>query len=419
MIKKYLEFIKENKDKNTSIRILNKPKNISKSFLEDFLLDFIDNDWYYEISEEIISKHAFNEEPSMVNYPISVDKEEYVFIYSIYLSSTEKTFYERGLENRFNFLSNYIKRKPECDVKIPYENELYDINNIGINQDNKFFIKSIEEDLGVDLEIWIKDNDLGEISTKEMFNYYDFEYDYEKDGQVFIEVEYDKLINGIDEDYGDILKNGFPDVEMPYDDLSEDLHRLLEMLSKENFDLLIDIEIKEYGGWGKYSNEELEQLNIDEEIKSINDLKDFLYNERFYRTSDEFFDNGNDDLVEITNIYNNIHNVKLINVNYEMVETAFTDAVWESIKGEEITKTEKNKEGVEVNKKYFSIPFSNEWLDGFEEDDLRRFSIDEILDDYISNIIPFEMKSIEYYEYVYVDNVKFNTEVNKYLKKQL
>lgn len=418
MIKKYLEFIRENK---SEVKILDKPKNISEKLLKELLIDFYDNDWYIEIGTDIMEEQAFTEEGYFRDAPIYINSP-HIFAYEIILSSTQRTSYDSGISNRLIFINNYLKNKNNRDVVIKAgAGEVYNVEEIKINENNEFVLIRTNEIIGNEIRIGVIDNELGEITAKELFNYYNLEYDYEKDGNVFIDIKYDIMVDAVRSDYGSILKYGFKqDIDWGYIDLTDDLNLFLSLFSKENFYLLVDVYLKQNGGWENYYKKELNELDIDKNINSLDELKEFLYNERFYETSESFF-TEEELLTDIERIYNNLYEKKLIKENYKIVENAFTDVVYEETSAKLITKVVKENNGEEKEEKYFRLLYTNDWLSDVHIDgsDMFRFTSVQILEEYLDSIIPFKMRKIEFVDDINVDNEEFNNEVNKYLKKQI
>ena len=408
-IKKYIEFIKEANEANVKLDI---PKKFTRQDIEEFFLDFTDNEWDMYINKDIIETDLLREEYHIRDLMIGLD-EEYYLIYDVEFSANSNTSSDNvSLISAIEFITNYTKSLTDYDVVIKIDNGIVDVDEIFINENNEFIHKRTGSNLGNYGIITIVDHLIGSITAKQLFQHYDFKYDYEKDGNVFVDIAYTELIKYVnDEDYENILNNGYTEYE-DYGDYDMNLHDLLSLLNKENFYLLIDIFVKEQNGWESYYENEFKELNIEEGIDSIDKFKSFLYNERFHDTSDEVFDTSDDTIISLNYTIRDLELRRLEFDYFKIVENAFEKKILESIGGEVIT-----KENKESSDKFFRVPYKQEWVEGsdFDVNDMTQSDIDEIFEEYMSNSWSYDLK-ISAPESSSINNDELNQGINEFLK---
>jgi len=408
-IKKYIEFIKEANEANVKLDI---PKKFTRQDIEEFFLDFTDNEWDMYINKDIIETDLLREEYHIRDLMIGLD-EEYYLVYDVEFSANSNTSSDNvSLISAIEFITNYTKSLTDYDVVIKIDNGIVDVDEIFINENNEFIHKRTGSNLGNYGIITIVDHLIGSITAKQLFQHYDFKYDYEKDGNVFVDIAYTELIKYVnDEDYENILNNGYTEYE-DYGDYDMNLHDLLSLLNKENFYLLIDIFVKEQNGWESYYENEFKELNIEEGIDSIDKFKSFLYNERFHDTSDEVFDTSDDTIISLNYTIRDLELRRLEFDYFKIVENAFEKKILESIGGEVIT-----KENKESSDKFFRVPYKQEWVEGsdFDVNDMTQRDIDEIFEEYMSDSWSYDLR-ISAPVYSSINNVELNQGVNEFLK---
>ena len=408
-IKKYIEFIKEANEANVKLDI---PKKFTRQDIEEFFLDFTDNEWDMYINKDIIETDLLREEYHIRDLMIGLD-EEYYLVYDVEFSANSNTSSDNvSLISAIEFITNYTKSLTDYDVVIKIDNGIVDVDEIFINENNEFIHKRTGSNLGNYGIITIVDHLIGSITAKQLFQHYDFKYDYEKDGNVFVDIAYTELIKYVnDEDYENILNNGYTEYE-DYGDYDMNLHDLLSLLNKENFYLLIDIFVKEQNGWESYYENEFKELNIEEGIDSIDKFKSFLYNERFHDTSDEVFDTSDDTIISLNYTIRDLELRRLEFDYFKIVENAFEKKILESIGGEVIT-----KENKESSDKFFRVPYKQEWVEGsdFDVNDMTQSDIDEIFEEYMSDSWSYDLR-ISAPVYSSINNVELNQGVNEFLK---
>ena len=409
-IKKYVEFLKEANQENLKLDI---PKKFTRQDIEEFFLDFTDNEWDVYINKDIIETGILTEEHHIRDIMIGLD-EEYYLIYDVEFSANSNTSSDNvSLISAIEFITNYTKSLTDYDVVIKIDNGIVDVDEIFINENNEFIHKRTGSNLGNYGIITIVDHLIGSITAKQLFQHYDFKYDYEKDGNVFVDIAYTELIKYVkDEDYENILNNGYVEYEDGDFGSSIILHDLLSLLNKENFYLLIDIFVKEQNGWESYYENEFKELNIEEGIDSIDKFKSFLYNERFHDTSDEVFDTSDDTIISLNYTIRDLELRRLEFDYFKIVENAFEKKILESIGGEVIT-----KENKESSDKFFRVPYKQEWVEGsdFDVNDMTQSDIDEIFEEYMSDSWSYDLR-ISAPVYSSINNVELNQGVNEFLK---
>jgi len=409
-IKKYIEFIKEANEANVKLDI---PKKFTRQDIEEFFLDFTDNEWDMYINKDIIETDLLREEYHIRDLMIGLD-EEYYLVYDVEFSANSNTSSDNvSLISAIEFITNYTKSLTDYDVVIKIDNGIVDVDEIFINENNEFIHKRTGSNLGNYGIITIVDHLIGSITAKQLFQHYDFKYDYEKDGNVFVDIAYTELIKYVkDEDYENILNNGYVEYEDGDFGSSIILHDLLSLLNKENFYLLIDIFVKEQNGWESYYENEFKELNIEEGIDSIDKFKSFLYNERFHDTSDEVFDTSDDTIISLNYTIRDLELRRLEFDYFKIVENAFEKKILESIGGEVIT-----KENKESSDKFFRVPYKQEWVEGsdFDVNDMTQRDIDEIFEEYMSDSWSYDLR-ISAPVYSSINNVELNQGVNEFLK---
>ena len=408
-IKKYIEFIKEANEANVKLDI---PKKFTRQDIEEFFLDFTDNEWDMYINKDIIETDLLREEYHIRDLMIGLD-EEYYLVYDVEFSANSNTSSDNvSLISAIEFIANYTKSETGYEIDIKIDNGIVDVDEIFINENNEFILKRTGSNLGNYGIITIVDHLIGSITAKQLFQHYDFKYDYEKDGNVFVDIAYTELIKYVnDEDYENILNNGYTEYE-DYGDYDMNLHDLLSLLNKENFYLLIDIFVKEQNGWESYYENEFKELNIEEGIDSIDKFKSFLYNERFHDTSDEVFDTSDDTIISLNYTIRDLELRRLEFDYFKIVENAFEKKILESIGGEVIT-----KENKESSDKFFRVPYKQEWVEGsdFDVNDMTQRDIDEIFEEYMSDSWSYDLR-ISAPVYSSINNVELNQGVNEFLK---
>jgi hypothetical protein len=317
-----------------------------------------------------------------------------------------------SLISAIEFIANYTKSETGYEIDIKIDNGIVDVDEIFINENNEFILKRTGSNLGKECIITIVDHLIGSITAKQLFQHYDFKYDYEKDGNVFVDIAYTELIKYVnDDDYENILNNGYTEYE-DYGDYDMNLHDLLSLLNQENFYLLIDIFLKEQNGWESFYENELKELDIEKGIDSSDKFKSFLYNERFHNTSNEIFDTSDDTIISLKLTIRDLELRRLEFDYFKIVENAFEKKILESIGGEVIT-----KENKESSDKFFRVPYKQEWVEGsdFDVNDMTQRDIDEIFEEYMSNSWSYDLK-ISAPESSSINNDELNQGINEFLK---
>jgi hypothetical protein len=408
-IKKYIEFIKEANEANVKLDI---PKKFTRQDIEEFFLDFTDNEWDMYINKDIIETALLREEYHIRDLMIGLD-EEYYLVYDVEFSANSNTSSDNvSLISAIEFIANYTKSETGYEIDIKIDNGIVDVDEIFINENNEFILKRTGSNLGKECIITIVDHLIGSITAKQLFQHYDFKYDYEKDGNVFVDIAYTELIKYVnDEDYENILNNGYTEYE-DYGDYDMNLHDLLSLLNQENFYLLIDIFLKEQNGWESFYENELKELDIEKGIDSSDKFKSFLYNERFHNTSNEIFDTSDDTIISLKLTIRDLELRRLEFDYFKIVENAFEKKILESIGGEVIT-----KENKESSDKFFRVPYKQEWVEGsdFDVNDMTQRDIDEIFEEYMSNSWSYDLK-ISAPESSSINNDELNQGINEFLK---
>jgi hypothetical protein len=408
-IKKYIEFIKEANEANVKLDI---PKKFTRQDIEEFFLDFTDNEWDMYINKDIIETALLREEYHIRDLMIGLD-EEYYLVYDVEFSANSNTSSDNvSLISAIEFIANYTKSETGYEIDIKIDNGIVDVDEIFINENNEFILKRTGSNLGKECIITIVDHLIGSITAKQLFQHYDFKYDYEKDGNVFVDIAYTELIKYVnDENYENILNNGYTEYE-DYGDYDMNLHDLLSLLNQENFYLLIDIFLKEQNGWESFYENELKELDIEKGIDSSDKFKSFLYNERFHNTSNEIFDTSDDTIISLKLTIRDLELRRLEFDYFKIVENAFEKKILESIGGEVIT-----KENKESSDKFFRVPYKQEWVEGsdFDVNDMTQRDIDEIFEEYMSNSWSYDLK-ISAPESSSINNDELNQGINEFLK---
>lgn len=421
MIKKYFQFIKENK---SNFRDIGKPKNISKNFVEDIFLDFIDNDWEVIIEKEILERDEWEEE-ALLDRPILIDgEEEYVLGFRVLLKSTQNTVYDSYI-SRLEFMEKVIEPKNYgVETIVRSGGNVYYLDELTINNDNKFVNNRNGDVLSNEVEIYIYDSSIGSITAKELFEYYNLRYDDEDSGGIYFKLLYEDFIPFVSfEEYKDILEKG--NVEYDYfhnlgELTQDDINGLIDTLNQENFYLMIDVYIDKMGSWDEFKNNTLLDLDID--VKTLVELKNFLYKKLEHSVLSDM-EGMIDVIYNIDILYHNIHLKNLEDEAYRMVEESLENEVQNEYGGIVEWEEYKNDKGEKNFNKYFLIPYSNDMADktNINKSDLE-FITPEGIYDYVYEYISLEKLQLDVNEfptYTNVDRGEFNEKVNEYLKKQL
>jgi len=346
----------------------------------------------------------------------------------------------------FQFACSIIEEEANSEISIhDADGNIGDIDGIEI-KGGLFFTDNWNSGEPESLEandyiaIFAKSKDSVEFTEEDLVKYYDWSDVIIKDGNIYVEVNLEDMSDIMlsrSSSYKDILVKGEEDMYDNYygSDYQPDIPSMIQYtLTKENNQLLIKAMIKEVGGLEDMINHIGDECS-DEAYESVKDKSEeeviqFLLKERFYETLKQLCKNS-EICQEIRQTIGDWEMNAHVDSNYQSILDEFDEVVESEFtftkEKREVTKyyTSKDAEGNQTRKEYqeldtfYTIPYSNDWIDSEDADRLKGNSLFDIFKDWCGEqYFTYEMKP-NFSDYGDVDSKALNQEIKGDLERYL
>jgi hypothetical protein len=285
------------------------------------------------------------------------------------------------------------------------------------------------------ISVFVKQKDEVSITQNQLSQYYDWSVSFEKDGQLFAEMDLEDMSDYIlsrSSSYKDSLVKG-QEVMWDYYDISDyypEINSLFEYtLNSENSKLLVESIIKELGGYLQVINLIRDECSeqVYERVKDMKEVElvDYLLSERFRKTIEEI-GLKTEVMKEVRDVVANWEMGAHCDDNYKEIISEF-DRIVEKALGDfhkvekEVTKHwttsagERREYKTEVT--YFRIPYSNDLIIDLDIEDLKDKNLNDIFKDWLSEqSFNYEMNP-RFSDWGDVDKGELNKDIRSILKR--
>ena len=437
-LKIYIHFISESIKDQIEEKTLWK---LTEDDITDYMLEITDAGYivsvYFGFCEKI-TEHRYNK-PS-IEKDVYTDKvkagDKVRPAYWIQIIKGQRLKND-DVTSTFQFACSIIEEEANAEISIhDADGNIGDIDGIEI-KGGLFFTdnwnSSEPELLEADdyIAIFAKSKDTVEFTEEDLVKYYNWSDAIIKEGKVYVEVNLEDMSDIMlsrKSSYKDILVNGEENMYDNYygSDYQPDIPSMIQYtLTKENNHLLIKAMIKEIGGL-----ENLISENENLEDKTEEEVIEFLLKERFYETLKQLCKNS-EICQEVRQTIGDWEMNAHVDSNYQSILDEFDEIVESEFtytkEKREVTKyyTSKDAEGNQTRKEYqeldtfYTIPYSNDWIDNEDADRLQGNSLFDIFKDWCGEqYFTYEMKP-NFSDYGDVDSKALNQEIKGDLERYL
>jgi len=434
MIKKYLEFIKESLKEKIEEKSIWK---LSEDDIREYLLELTDAGYLITVGFGFCEKVELAWKPDSFKdvYTEKVKSGDSVRPAYWIEIQTSRRVNNDNVTSVIHFAHSIISEEANADITIKDADGSLDLDKILLK--GGLFINTEPGDdySGEEAEdyiaFFVKQKDTVEISESDLMDYYGWEVDEVKNGNLYLHIELEDMCDIMldrKDSWKDILVGGMQDGfwDNYYgSDYQPDFNSLLQYtLDKDNEVLLVKSLIKEVGGLedliahigDECSDEAYENVKGKSEEEVIN----YLLKERFYDTLKQLCKNSDtyQDLVANTaaDWEMNAH----ADANFKELENEFDDIVGKEFNYKKITKEIESK-GYKLEKDFYVIEFMNDWLEDVDSEDLYNRSLRFLFDEWCGQqYFTYEIKP-HFSDWGNVNNKELNSEIKgnleRYLKK--
>lgn len=394
MIKKYSQFIKENKKEISDLEEISEYYT-SDDDLREFFYELEDYGWNFSFERGIYReinfwnnlKHVYSRIVIPTNVNIS---------HKIYIN------YGNINGNIIDILmSNLYRIADYLDSNIIFNDNSY--NSIGsLNDDIIDILMSNKSEL----EFIFVDKKITKLKDIQVAKYYNWDYEYlDENGNIYIEYEYEELVERLCKesrykdyllDYGENMLDDYYGYGSEY---QSDINSLfLYYINKENSNKIIKKIIDDNGGYEQIINDNEWSFSINNKEELIN----YLYKKP---TNLKKLNNIEllEDIMQLEGDYQMFaHQIE----NFNNIKENFYDKLKNEISYEKINKNDKS---------IYRIRFDYKWYENYEESNLISFrNIRDIFYEY-SYDIKFELNPY-FKDYGDFNTIEFNKEIEYLLK---
>ena len=445
-LKRYIQFIKESlKEDLDSGKIW----GLNEDQIREYLIELDDAGYLIVVNFGFVKKHTIH----YYNKP-SVEKDVYTEnivageeIRPAYWIEIQKSrdVNNEDVTDSLKFACSIIEDEAEADIKLYDADTDVDINTtlikggIFINVDPEDNMSG--EEANNYIAIFAKQRNTIKIKPTDLEDYYGWNVDVKKEGQLYAEIDLEDLADFIlspRSDYKDSLVKGQEHM-WDYYELSNyypEINSLFQYdLDKENEVLVVKSIIKELGGFEQTINHIGDECDdeVYDKVKGMSEeeLINYLLKERFYDTIKQLV-KSSDVFTEIKSDVANWEMSAHCDDNHDELVSSFDSIVsdelgkYEKVE-KEVTKyyTTKNSEGNQVKKEYktdvtyYQFPYNNDWISDIDSEYLFNKDLDELFRDFVreSNIDRNLNPRIS--DYGSVDKVEMNKDIKAYLTRYL
>ncbi len=449
-LKRYIHFISESIKDQIEEKTLWK---LTEDDITDYMLEITDAGYYLSV------EFGFVEKVKQSSYKDGqrIESEKEVFTDKVKAGDEVRPAYwikidksdrikKDDVTSTFQFACSIIAEEANAEIKInDSDGNLGDIDGIVI-KDGLFYTdnwnSSEPELLEADdyIAIFAKSKDTVEFTEEDLVKYYNWSDAIIKDGKVYVEVNLEDMSDIMlsrKSSYKDILVNGEENMYDNYygSDYQPDIPSMIQYsLTKENNHLLIKAMIKEVGGLENMINHIGDECS-DEAYESVKgkseeEVIEFLLKERFYETLKQLCKNS-EICQEVRQTMGDWEMNAHVDSNYQSILDEFDEIVESEFtytkEKREVTKyyTSKDAEGNQTRREYkeldtfYTIPYSNDWIDNEDADRLQGNSLFDIFKDWCGEQYFTYNLEPHFSDYGDVDSKALNQEIKGDLERYL
>ena len=439
-LKRYIQFIKESlKEDLDSGKIW----ELNEDQIREYLIELDDAGYLITVNFGFVKKHTIN----YYNKP-SVEKDVYTEnivageeIRPAYWIEIQKSrdVNNEDVTDSLKFACSIIEDEADSDIKLFDSDTDVDINTtlikggIFINVDPEDNMSG--EEANNYIAIFAKQRNTIKIKPTDLEDYYGWNVDVKKEGQLCAEIDLEDLADFIlspRSDYKDSLVKGQEHM-WDYYELSSyypEINSLFQYdLDKENEILLVKSIIKELGGFEQTINHIGDECDVYDKVKGMSEeeLINYLLKERFYDTIKQLV-KSSDVFTEIKSDVANWEMSAHCDDNHDEIVSSFDSIVSDELGQyekvvKEVTKHYTTKDGRRVEYKtdvtYYQFPYSNDWISDIDSEYLFNKDLDELFRDFVreSNIDRNLNPRIS--DYGSVNKEDMNKDIKAYLTRYL
>jgi hypothetical protein len=445
-LKRYIQFIKESLKEDIEEGNLWK---LDEDQIRDYFIDFEDAGYLLTVEfgfVQKVTKHYYNktsEEKEVYDEKVLAGEN----VRPAYWIKIEKSssVNNEDITSSLKFVYSIISEEANADIELFDADSDVDINTT-IVKGGIFINVDPEDDMSGEeaesyLAIFVKQKDSVTITPKDLVNFYGWNVDIEKEGQLWAEIDLEDLSDYIissRSDYKDSLVKGQEHM-WDYYDISNYYPEITSLfqydLNKENEVLTVKSIIKEAGGLEQTINHIGDECDNDiyEKVKEMSEeeLIDYLLKERFYSTIKQLGSNS-EIFQEVRDTVANWEMSAHCDDNYDEIISSFDSIVsdelgqYEKVE-KEITKfyTSKDAEGNQTKREYkdnvtyYQFPYSNDWIKDIDSDYLYNKDLDDLFRDWVREQSIDRNLNPRISDYGDVDKVKMNADIKSFLTKYL
>jgi hypothetical protein len=445
-LKRYIQFVKESLKEKIEEKSLWK---LDEDQIRDYFIDFEDAGYLLTVEfgfVEETTKHYYNrpsEQKEIYTEKVtSGDNVRPAYWIRIEKSSSINN---EDLTSSLKFVYSILSEEANADIKLLDADSDVDINTTLIK--GGIFINTEPDDdkSGEEAEsylaLFVKQKESITITPKDLVDFYGWNVEVEKEGQLWAEIDLEDLADFIlspRSDYKDSLVKGQEHM-WDYYDISgyyPDIISLFQYdLDKENEVLVAKSIIKELGGYEQTINHIGDECDnqIYEQVKDMTEeeLIKYLLSERFYKTIEQLA-NHSEVLQEIRETIANWEMSAHCDENYDQIVSNFDGIVSDELEQyekvvKEVTKyyNSKDAEGNQVRREYktdvtyYQFPYSNDWIKEVDSDYLYSKDLDDLFRDWVREQNIDRNLNPRISDYGDVNKVKMNEDIKAFLTRFL
>ena len=445
-LKRYIQFIKESLKEDIEEGNLWK---LNEDQIRDYFIDFEDAGYLLTVEfgfVEETTKHYYNrpsEQKEIYTEKVtSGDNVRPAYWIRIEKSSSVNS---EDITDSLKFVYSILKSEADADITLHDADTDVDINTTIIK--GGIFINTEPDDdkSGEEAEsylaLFVKQKESITITPKDLVDFYGWNVEVEKEGQLWAEIDLEDLADFIlspRSDYKDSLVKGQEHM-WDYYDISgyyPDIISLFQYdLDKENEVLVAKSIIKELGGYEQTINHIGDECDnqIYEDVKDMTEeeLIKYLLSERFYKTIEQLA-NHSEVLQEIRETIANFEMSAHCDENYDQIVSNFDGIVSDELEQyekvvKEVTKyyNSKDAEGNQVRREYktdvtyYQFPYSNDWIKEVDSDYLYSKDLDDLFRDWVREQNIDRNLNPRISDYGDVNKVKMNEDIKAFLTRFL
>ena len=441
-LKRYIQFLKESlKEDLDSGKIW----ELNEDQIREYLIELDDAGYLITVNFGFVKKHIIH----YYNKP-SVEKDVYTEnivageeIRPAYWIEIQKSrdVNNEDVTDSLKFACSIIEDEADADIKLCDSDTDVDINTtlikggIFINVDPEDNMSG--EEANNYIAIFAKQRNTIKIKPTDLEDYYGWNVDVKKEGQLYAEIDLEDLADFIlspRSDYKDSLVKGQEHM-WDYYELSNYYPDIISLFNygvdKENEIILVKSIIKELGGYEQAINHIGDECDNDiyEEVKEMSEeeLIKYLLSERFYKTIKQLATHS-EVLTEVRDTIANWEMSAHCDDNHDEIVSNFDSIVSDELGQfekvvKEVTKHYTTRDGRRVEYKtdvtYYQFPYSNDWISDIDSEYLFNKDLDELFRDFVreSNIDRNLNPRIS--DYGDVNKEDMNKDIKAYLTRYL